>query len=249
MSEQEAKVRVIPRKRVVKKLARGMKLTGKVTRIANFGAFVDIGVNTDGLVHISELAPYRVAKVEDVVQVGQEVTVWIKDLNKAENRISLTMIPPGTKTIRDLQVGEIVKGRVTRIESYGAFVDIGIGRDALLHVREMAEGYVRHPGDIVSEGEEIEARIIQVDVRRNRVDLTLKGLREEEAEEELEEEEEWAPEDEEEEELISPIQIAFLEAQAQRQQRREKKRRKKRWDEFADDEIIRETLEYAKKSK
>ncbi len=252
MSEQEPKVRVIPRKRVVKKLARGMKLTGKVTRITNFGAFVDIGVNTDGLVHISELAPYRVAKVEDVVQVGQEVTVWIKDLNKAENRISLTMIPPGTKTIRDLQVGDIVKGKVTRIESYGAFVDIGIGRDALLHVREMAEGYVRHPGDIVSEGEEIEARIIQVDVRRNRVDLSLKGLREEEEEEvEVEDEdvETWTEgEEEEEEEIISPIQIAFMEAQAQRQRRREKKRRKKRWEEFADDEIIRETLEYAKKS-
>ena len=251
MSEQELQVRVIPRKRIVKKLARGMQLTGKVTRVTKFGAFVDIGVNTDGLVHISELAPYRVAKVTDVVNVGQEVTVWIKDLNKEENRISLTMIPPGTKTIRDLQVGDLIKGTITRIESYGAFVDIGIGKDALLHVREMAEGYVRHPADIVSVGEELEARIISVDVRRNRVDLSLKGLREEAAPEEAEPEVTAAEEveaQEEEEEFISPFQIAFLEAQTQRERRREKKRRKKRWDEFADDEIIRETLEYAKKS-
>ncbi len=248
MAEQEVKVRVIPRKRIVKKLARGMQLTGKVTRVTNFGAFVDIGVNTDGLVHISELAPYRVAKVTDVVNVGDEVTVWIKDLNKAENRISLTMIPPGTRTIRDLQVGEIVKGTVTRIENYGAFVDIGIGKDALLHVREMAEGYVRHPSDIVEVGEEIEAKIVHVDVRRNRVDLSLKGVREEEDEEEAADlvSVEDLSENEEEDEPLSPVQIAFLQAQAMKEQRREKKRRKKRWDEFADDDILRETLKYAK---
>ena len=247
MSEQEAKVRVIPRRRIVKKLARGMQLQGKVTRVTKFGAFVDIGVNTDGLVHISELAPYRVAKVTDVVNVGDEVTVWIKDLNKEENRISLTMIPPGTKTIRDLQVGEVVKGRVTRLEPYGAFVDIGIGKDALLHVREMAEGYVRHPGDIVSVGDEIEAKIVQVDVRRNRVDLSLKGLQPTEPEAEVVEDATWQDEDEEEEEVLSPIELAFLEAQARQKQRRQKKRRKKRWDEFADDEILRETLKYARK--
>ncbi len=247
MTEQEGRVRVIPRKRIVKKLARGMQLTGKVTRVTNFGAFVDIGVNTDGLVHISELAPYRVAKVTDVVNVGDEVTVWIKDLNKAENRISLTMIPPGTRTIRDLQVGDIVKGTVTRIENYGAFVDIGIGKDALLHVREMAEGYVRHPADIVEVGEEIEAKVVQVDVRRNRVDLSLKGLREEESEPEAVDSvalEEVA--EDEEEDILSPVQIAFLQAQAMREQRREKKRRKKRWDEFANDEILQETLKYAR---
>ncbi len=248
MSEQELNVRVIPRKRIVKKLARGMKLTGKVRRVTSFGAFVDIGVNTDGLIHISELAPYRVAKVTDVVNVGDEVTVWIKDLNKEENRISLTMIPPGTKTIRDLQVGEIVKGTITRIEPYGAFVDIGIGRDALLRVREMAEGYVRNPGDIVQVGEEIEARVIRVDVRRNQVDLSLKGLRPEPEPEKQVEEELEAHISEEEEEIISPFEIAFLEAQAQKERRRGKRRRKKRWDEFEDDDIIRRTLEYADKS-
>ena len=246
MAEQELQVRVIPPKRVVIKLARGMQLKGRVTRITNFGAFVDIGVNTDGLVHISELAPYHVARVTDVVKEGDEVTVWIKDLNKAENRISLTMIPPGTRTIRDLKVGEIVQGKVTRIESYGAFVDIGIGRDALLHVREMAEGYVRDPHDIVSVGEELEARIIRVDVRRNKVDLSLKGLRPEPiAQESKAQEPEVAPE-EEDEPPISPFQIAFLEAQMQKEKRREKKRRKKRWEELANDEILQHTLQYAR---
>ncbi len=245
VSEQELEVRVIPRKRVVKKLARGMKLTGKVRRITQFGAFVDIGVNTDGLVHISELAPYRVAKVTDVVQVGDEVTVWIKDLNKAENRISLTLIPPGTKTIRDIQVDEVVKGTVTRIEPYGAFVDIGIGREALLRVRDMAEGYVRHPGDMVKIGEEIEARVIRVDVHRNQVDLSLKGMHPED--EVAPSQVDFLTESDDEEEPISPFELAFLEAQAQKERRRNKKRKKKRWEDPEEDELVRRTLEYAEK--
>lgn len=239
MTEQEVQVRVIPPKKVVKKLARGMQLKGRVRQVTSFGAFVDIGVNTDGLVHISELAPYRVAKVTDVVKEGDEVTVWIKDLDKAENRISLTMIPPGTRTIRDLQEGEIIKGTVTRVERYGAFVDIGIGRDAMLHVREMAEGYVRSPHDMVSVGEELEARIIKVDVRRNRVDLSLRGLRPVEEPETLPVE---SLDADTEEEVLTPFQFALMEAQQRR--RREKKRRKKRrWDEYEDD-IITRTLEY-----
>lgn len=243
MTEKQPQVRVIPRKRVVVKLARGMQLKGRVTRVTRFGAFVDIGVNTDGLVHISELAPYHVDQVTDVVNVGDEVTVWIKDLNKAENRISLTMVPPGTRTIRDLKVGEVITGKVTRIEPHGAYVDIGIGREAFLPVRQMAEGYVRDPHDIVSVGEELEARVIRVNVRRNQVDLSLKGLRPEPEDVETAAEAEGA----EEEEVISPFQIAFLQAQMEKEKRRERKRRKKRWEKLADDEILRRTLAYAAK--
>jgi len=170
-------VRVIPRKRVVKPLAVGMELHGTVKRIADFGAFVDIGVGTDGLVHISELSQVRVNKVSDVVSEGQEVTVWIKELDRDNNRISLTMLPPGTKTIRDLNEDEIVAGTVTRLAPYGAFVDIGVGREALLHIREMSERFVRKPEDVVQVGEPIEARIVKLDRRRGRIDLSLKGLR------------------------------------------------------------------------
>ena len=242
MAEQEVQVKVIPPKRVVRKLARGMELKGKVRRVTNFGAFVDIGVNTDGLVHISELAPYRVAKVTDVVKEGDEVTVWIKDLNRAENRISLTMIPPGTRTIRDLKEGDLIKGTVTRIERYGAFVDIGVGRDAMLHVREMAEGYVRSPHDMVSIGEELEARVVKVDIRRNRVDLSLRGLRPAEEPEIVSVP--ASEKNEEEEEFLSPFQYALVEAQ-QRQRRNKKRRKKRRWDEFEEDDLVNRTLEYA----
>ena len=118
--------------RVVKILSVGQQVQGTVKRITEFGAFIDIGVGRDGLVHISELSVSRVGKVGDVLTVGQEVTLWIKKLDRDRNRISLTLIEPGRRTVRDLQKGEVVEGTVTRILPYGAFVDIGVGRDALV---------------------------------------------------------------------------------------------------------------------
>jgi predicted RNA-binding protein with RPS1 domain len=163
----------------VRILSVGQQVVGTIKRIADFGAFVDIGVGRDGLIHISELSVRRVGKVTDVLAEGQEVTAWIKKLDRDRNRISLTLIDPNTKTIRDLNKDDLVQGTVTRILPYGAFVDIGIGRDALLHVREMGVGYVAKPEDVVKVGDTIEARIIELSRRRGRVDLSLKGLREE----------------------------------------------------------------------
>ena len=162
---------------VVRMLSVGQQVKGTVKRVTEFGAFVDIGVGRDGLVHISELSAKRVGKVSDVLQEGQEVDLWIKKLDRDRNRISLTMIEPGKRTIRDLQKGEVVEGTVTRILPYGAFVDIGIGRDALLHVREMGEGFIAKPEDVVQVGQLVEVRVIEIARRRSRVDLSMKGLR------------------------------------------------------------------------
>jgi small subunit ribosomal protein S1 len=162
---------------VVRMLSVGQQVKGTVKRISEFGAFIDIGVGRDGLVHISELSPRRIAKVTDVLQEGQEATFWIKKLDRERNRISLTMIEPGMKTIRNMEKGDVVQGTVTRLMPYGAFVDIGIGRDALLHVREMGERFIAKPEDVVSVGEQLEARIIDISRRRARVDLSIKGLR------------------------------------------------------------------------
>jgi len=135
-------------KKVVR-LSVGQELTGKVKQVTDFGAFVDIGAGRDGLVHISELSVGRVTNVKEVVEEGQNVTVWIKRLNRERNRISLTMISPDTRTIRDLQEGEVVEGVVSRMVPYGAFINIGVGTDALLHVREMGNNYVEKPEDVV----------------------------------------------------------------------------------------------------
>jgi len=205
-------------KRVVRILSVGQEVEGEVKRITDFGAFVDIGVGRDGLLHISELSVQRVGKVSDVLEEGQTITVWIKDLDRKRNRISLTLISPDTKTIRDLEKGEIVEGTVTRIQPYGAFIDIGVGRDALLHVREMSEGYVKRPEDVVSVGETLEARIISLSRRRNRIDLSLKGLRPEPEAEFVPQEQAQSDDagDEEssfeEPEVLSPMELAFKKA-------------------------------------
>ncbi len=161
----------------VRTLAVGQEVMGTVKRVSDFGAFVDIGVGRDGLVHISELSVKRVGKVTDVINEGQVLPMWIKKLDRERNRISLTLIPPGTKTLRDVNQGDIVMGTVTRILPYGAFVDIGVGRDALLHVREMGERYIARPEEVVQIGETFEVRIIEVQRRRGRIDLSIKGLR------------------------------------------------------------------------
>ena len=250
---QAVEIRVIPPKKIIKPLKRGMQVTGVVRRITDFGAFIDIGVGTDGLAHISELSATRVNKVSDVLQEGQQVTAWIKDLDREHNRISLTLIPPGTKTIRNLEEGEIVRGKVTRLTPYGAFVDIGVGREAMLHVREMAEGYVAKPEDVVQVGEELEARVIAVDRRRQRIDLSLKGLRPEPTQPEPEPATNlnFDSDEDEDEEIPSVMALAFQKALGEdfepegRRDRRQKRRRRDR-DEYDEEmeEILSRTLRY-----
>ncbi len=165
--------------RKVVRLSEGQEVKGVIKRVTEFGAFVDIGAGRDGLIHISELAVGRVNQVSDVVQAGQEMTLWIKKLDRARNRISLTLISPDTKTIKDISDGDIVPGTVSRLVPYGAFIDIGVGTDALLHVREMSSNYVAKPEDVVKLGEKLDVRILTVNRRRRRIDLTLKGVRDE----------------------------------------------------------------------
>jgi transcriptional accessory protein Tex/SPT6 len=246
--------------RVVKLLAVGQQVTGMVKRVTEFGAFVDIGVGRDGLVHISELSVRRVGKVADVLKEGQEVTVWIKKLDRDRNRISLSMIEPGTKTIRDLEKGEVVQGSVTRILPYGAFVDIGIGRDALLHIREMSERYIAKPEDVVNVGDVIEARIIELSRRRQRVDLSMKGLRPEPEPEptpmQAAPEPQPAPEPEDETvdefadmEILTPMEMAFKRAMEAggvkfaSNDKRNRGKKNKRGNRSLQEEIIARTLQ------
>ena len=255
----------------VRILAVGQQVDGTVKRIADFGAFVDIGVGRDGLIHISELSVRRVGKVTDVLAEGQEVTAWIKKLDRDRNRISLTLIDPNTKTIRDLNKDDLVKGTVTRILPYGAFVDIGIGRDALLHVREMGVGYVAKPEDVVKVGDEIESRIIELSRRRGRVDLSLKGLRDEpeqlpaaqtdmsryqQVNSRRPQEPEAAPEVEdsfEDVEVLSPMELAFkraMEAEGMElnvNRKKQGKRNRRDNNRSLQDEIVARTLTSGRK--
>lgn len=157
-------------------LEAGAEMIGRVVGVADFGAFVDIEAETDGLVHISELSEGRVEKVTDVVSVGQKVDVWIKDVDVEQGRISLSMKPKPQYRLRDLKPGMVVEGTVTGIRNYGVFVDIGAETEGLVHVSEMAEGYVDKPSKLVSKGDSIEVRIKKVDRKRRRINLSMKGL-------------------------------------------------------------------------
>jgi small subunit ribosomal protein S1 len=246
--------RMAGQKKVVKKLAVGQQLKGKVKRVAEFGAFIDIGVGRDGLVHISEMSWNRVNKVTDVVSEGQEVDVWIKELDRERNRISLTMRKPPEVDIQTLQPDMIIQGKISRIVPYGAFVDIGTGREALLHIREMSNGYVKNPGDIVTLGQEIEAKVIKVDSATRQVDLSIKELiAPAEGESKVEERGEAEAPEEPEEELPTAMEVALKEAfetegkEPHWVTRRRQERRKKDAKRRDQDEILTRTLHLHKK--
>ncbi|HEY61594.1 MAG TPA: S1 RNA-binding domain-containing protein [Anaerolineae bacterium] len=157
-------------------LKRKEKVSGKVVKITLAGAFVDIGLEMPGLVHISQLQKEPVNRVEDVVQVGQTVDVWVRRVFPKKGRIELTMIEPLPLEWREIKEGMVVKGKVTRLEKYGAFVDIGAERPGLVHISELSHEYIRTPGDAISEGDEVEVKIIKVNRRRRQIKLSVKAL-------------------------------------------------------------------------
>lgn len=150
------------------------KLTGKVVKTSLAGVLVDISLDVPGIIHISQLSETPVKRVEDVVQVGQSVDVWVRKV-KAD-RIELTMIEPVGLEWRELKPEMVVKGKVVRLETYGAFVEIGAERPGLVHISEMAHGYVKTPGDVVKEGDEIEVMVLDVDRKKKQIRLSMKAV-------------------------------------------------------------------------
>ena len=151
-------------------------LTGKVKNITAFGAFIDLGLPQDGLVHISELARKKVEKVEDVVSVGQEVDVWVKKIDRKRGRISLTMIKPIARRIRDINDEDELEGTVTRLEAFGAFVDIDSERDGLVHISQITHDYIKHPQESLEIGQKINVKVLKVNRKKRQIDLSIKAL-------------------------------------------------------------------------
>ena len=155
-------------------LAPKTKLSGKVLKTTLAGALVDVGQNIPGVIHISQLSEGSINKVEDVVQEGQTVEVWVKRVKK--DRIELTMIKPLGLEWKEIEPEMVVKGKVVRLEPYGAFVDIGAERPGMIHVSELAHGYVKTPNEIVKEGDEIEAKVLDVNRKKKQIKLSMKAL-------------------------------------------------------------------------
>jgi small subunit ribosomal protein S1 len=153
-----------------------MELKGTVKKIDLYGALVDIGVGRLGLLHISQLSEGHVKNVTDVLHEGDEITVWVQDVDRKKGRINLTMIKPPEVTWKDIDTGGVFKGSVVRVEKFGAFVDIGAERPGLVHVSELAKGYVGDPSEVVSVGDEIEVKVIGINRRKRQIDLSVRAL-------------------------------------------------------------------------
>jgi predicted RNA-binding protein with RPS1 domain len=149
------------------------QLTGKVVKTTLAGAIVDVGQAVPGIVHISQLQTEPVKRVEDVVQVGQEVNVWVRKA-KAD-RIELTMIEPLGLEWRELKPETVIKGKVVRLETYGAFIEIGAERPGLVHISEMAHGYVKTPQEVVKEGDEVDVMVLEIDRKKKQIRLSMKA--------------------------------------------------------------------------
>jgi predicted RNA-binding protein with RPS1 domain len=170
-------------------LSPGQALTGTVTRIELFGAFIDVGADAPGMVHISRLAARKVKRVEDVANLGQQVEVWVVAVDPNGMRLDLTMVPPLRLKWKDIQPGMQVTGKVIKLERYGAFVDIGAERAGMIHVSEMSDDYVSNPTEILHPGDEVTARVVEVDQQKRQIRLSLKQLAVEEAAGDADEEE------------------------------------------------------------
>ena len=178
----------------IAELETGMALKGKVKRIELFGAFVDIGVGHDGLLHISQLGKPNVRNVEDVVKPDEEITVYVLKVEQDTGRIALSLTQPPEMSWDDIKEGSTVTGTVVRLEKFGVFVDIGAERPGMIHVSELASGYVNSPSDVVKVGDEVKAQIIKVNRKKRRIDLSLKALEEPvEIPQEVQAEDEYQP--------------------------------------------------------
>ena len=155
----------------------GERRKGVVSSVVNFGAFVDLG-GMDGLVHVSELSWKHVDHPSSVVSVGDEIDVEVLDVDLSKERISLslkaTQTDPWQEFANSHQVGELVYGRITKLVPFGSFVQVGDGIEGLVHISEMAGHHVDLPEQVVTPGEELWVKIIDIDLQRRRISLSIK---------------------------------------------------------------------------
>jgi small subunit ribosomal protein S1 len=169
------------RQNFLTQLAKGQIRKGVVSSIVNFGAFVDLG-GVDGLVHVSELSWKHIDHPSEVVQVGDEVTVEVLDVDMERERVSLslkaTQEDPWQHFARTHQIGQIVPGKVTKLVPFGAFVRVEEGIEGLVHISELAERHVEIPEQVVQVGDDVMVKIIDIDLERRRISLSLKQANE-----------------------------------------------------------------------
>ncbi len=160
----------------LKDLVPAQKLHGKISKIELFGAFVDVGLEQQGLIHISQLKLGQINRVEDIVKQGDEIDVWVLRIDPTADRLDLTLIKPLALKWKDIRPGNKYSGEVIRLEKFGAFIDIGAERPGLVHVSEMRDEYVSDPGELVKVGEKVEVNVLDVDSKKRQIRLSMKAV-------------------------------------------------------------------------
>jgi small subunit ribosomal protein S1 len=167
------------RKKFLDSLRKGERRKGVVSSIVNFGAFVDLG-GVDGLVHVSELSWKHVDHPSEVVEVGKEVEVEVLDVDLERERVSLslkaTQEDPWKEFERKYQAGEVIEGQVTKLVPFGAFVRVAQGIEGLVHISELSEQHVESPEAVLSVGDTVRVKVIDVDVSRRRISLSMRQV-------------------------------------------------------------------------
>lgn len=175
------KQRAAQREEIMAKLQAGDTVEGKVARLTNFGAFVDLG-GVDGLVHVSEIAYERVEKPSDVLKVGQEVKVKVLSVDPERDRISLSIkqtLPEPWDGIEDkAPQGSVLDGTVKRLTSFGAFVEVFPGVEGLVHISQISHQHIATPADVLKVGQEIKVKVLDVRPNDHRLALSIKALEE-----------------------------------------------------------------------
>ena len=164
---------------LLKDLKEGDTITGRISGLRDFGIFVDLG-GADGLVHISELAWYRISHPREVVKVGDEIEVYVLNISEESQRISLSrkrlLENPWSTVEKRYKENQLVEGTITRIVDYGAFAEIEPGVEGLLHVSQLSRSQVENAGEVVNEGETHLLRIVSIDSQRQRIGLSLRQV-------------------------------------------------------------------------
>jgi small subunit ribosomal protein S1 len=167
------------RQAILDRLNPGDVVKGTISNIVDFGAFVDLD-GMDGLIHISELSWSHVNHPSEVLEIGQEVDVKVLDIDRERQRISLglkqTQSDPWQQVLESYNEGDVVQGKVTKVVTFGAFVEILPGVEGLVHISELAQHHVENPREVVSQGDTVNVRILEVDAERRRLSLSLKRV-------------------------------------------------------------------------
>src|SRR5262249_48863728 len=167
------------RQRILDRLNPGDVVEGQISNIVDFGAFVDLD-GMDGLIHISELSWSHVNHPSEVLEIGQDVKVKVLDIDRERQRISLglkqTQRDPWQQVLDTYNEGDEVEGKVTKVVTFGAFVEILPGVEGLVHISELAQHHVQNPREVVTQGDDGRANTIEVDGERRRLSLSLKRV-------------------------------------------------------------------------